>query len=490
MFNYVPELNEPLLQLFPHRWDYLWSEHVKPGTPASWSTESRFPLSDRQILQGDFLYGVRFGRTTRYILLDIDAGSIYHPKRDPFAIGRMMEAFEQLGLTRYVALTSSYSGGLHLYLPFDQEINTSEIATGAAAALNQAGFFLEPGLLELFPNPRNWSAEAPTLYKGHRLPLQEGSYLLGDDWELLHTTGSDFCRRWQQASENNQLNLDALKLLLTLARRYQFPRMSQRAAKFLSDLDVECERGWTDRGQTNYLLGRIALRSYCFGHILHSSEPLQGERLARDIVETATRLPGYRDYCNHQHEIHKRAAEWARCVESSHYWPYRVGKPGGQQPEQPASPGGDLQEDSRRVNTWNQFQMDRARGRIRSVIADLLNQGRLPAGARERFLILIEEGNFSGETLYRHRDLWHPEHLWNTPPDPPNGETTEHTVCPADAATAAQAGKSLLDNTGRDTSDHEGYRQFVERLLAERGCNTPSSKDFSAFLEELGIDSG
>ncbi|MDX2099860.1 MAG: hypothetical protein SFW36_18950 [Leptolyngbyaceae cyanobacterium bins.59] len=45
-----------------------------------------------------------------------------------------------------------------------------------------------------------------------------------------------------------------------------------------------------------------------------------------DIVTIASSLPGYQDYCGHQHEIEKRAEEWARCVENSHYYHYGSSK--------------------------------------------------------------------------------------------------------------------------------------------------------------------
>jgi hypothetical protein len=65
------------------------------------------------------LYGVRFGPTTRYCVLDVDKGSAYHPTRDRFAWRRLVAALEVLGLVQAVLCTSSYSGGLHLYFPFD-----------------------------------------------------------------------------------------------------------------------------------------------------------------------------------------------------------------------------------------------------------------------------------------------------------------------------------------------------------------------------------
>jgi len=120
-FQYIQEWEDEFLALFPHRYDYIYAKHPEPGQTPDWKTESRHPLSDRSLRQGAYLFGVRFGKETNYCLLDIDAGSIYHPQRDRFAITRILAALEPLGLVNAVTCTSSYSGGLHLYLPFESK---------------------------------------------------------------------------------------------------------------------------------------------------------------------------------------------------------------------------------------------------------------------------------------------------------------------------------------------------------------------------------
>jgi hypothetical protein len=88
---------------------------------------------------GAMLYGVRFGPTTRYCVLDIDKGSAYHPTRDRFAWRRLVAALEVLGLVQAVVCTSSYSGGLHLYFPFDTEQKTWAIALAVSTLLENSG---------------------------------------------------------------------------------------------------------------------------------------------------------------------------------------------------------------------------------------------------------------------------------------------------------------------------------------------------------------
>jgi len=176
-FQSIQEGEESFLALFPHRYDYIWAEHPQPTAKPQWQTESRHPLSDRLILQGGYLYGVRFGPKTNYLLFDIDSGSLYHPRHDPFAIARLVAALEPLGLVSFIPITSSYSDGIHLYFPFDSEQTSYELAQAAQTLLEKAGFKIAPGQLEIFPNDRGFINGKPVLYSAHRLPLQAGSYI-------------------------------------------------------------------------------------------------------------------------------------------------------------------------------------------------------------------------------------------------------------------------------------------------------------------------
>lgn len=61
----------------------------------------------------------------------------------------MTAALEPLGLVQPVICTSSYSRGLHLYFPFDTEQKTWAIALAVSTLLENAGFKLTPGQLEV-----------------------------------------------------------------------------------------------------------------------------------------------------------------------------------------------------------------------------------------------------------------------------------------------------------------------------------------------------
>jgi hypothetical protein len=464
-FRYVQEWDDAFLALFPHRYDYIWAEHPDPQGKLEWKTESRHPLSDRLIRQGAYVYGVRFGAETNYYLLDIDAGSIYHPKRDPFAISRILAALEPLGLVSYVACTSSYSGGIHLYFPFEQAQKSWQLALVVQTVLENAGFKPGLGQLELFPNCKPYVVDgAPNLYAAHRLPMQSGSYLLNPNWELVHSHQPTFVEYWQFARNRNQVQTRAIAQILKTAQRKHFS-LSGKADKFLNDLNADIEPGWTDYGQTNYLLGRITLRGYIFGHLLNGCQPLEGQALVDYIITTAKSLPGYAQWCRHQHEIVKRAEEWALCIENSHYFHFGISK----SQNTPENPDPDA---ATAVPSWNQRQSEAARERIRVAIADLLNQNSLPSNATARFQALTQYG-IGGGSLYRHRDLWHPNHLSDeilsselnspslpivgelsqtpeeNPPDPPTQLKSSQVECVEDAPTIAEP-TSLLHNNDRN----------------------------------------
>jgi hypothetical protein len=139
-----------------------------------------------------------------------------------------------------------------------------------------------------------------------------------------------------------------------------------------------------------------------------------------EIVNVARSLPGYQDWCRHQHEIEQRATEWARCIENSHYYPY--GEESGKY--KAPKPTAETTESIEALPNWNQQQAARARERIRCAIADLLERNSLPTNATARFRLLTQYG-IGGGSLYRHRDLWHPNHLTDYSTEPAISEIPE-----------------------------------------------------------------
>ncbi|MBD1996224.1 hypothetical protein H6G00_06270 [Leptolyngbya sp. FACHB-541] len=460
--SYIEERTNAFLSLWTHRYDYIYAEHPVPGEKPEWRTEARHPLSDRLIEQGAYLYGVRFAAETRYCVLDIDFGSAYHPSSDGFAVGRILQALEPLGFVEAVICSSSYSQGLHVYLPFEKPQRSWEIALAVTTLLENAGFKPAPGILEVFPNPKPFSSQGEqSLYNAHRLPLQEGSYLLNHDFHPVWSTRETFVKAWRFTEQKNDLDSATLKETLKRARRKTY-RISSRAEKFLNDLNAEIEHGWTGQGQTNRLLGRIAMRSYVFGHILYADRPLEGAALADDIAHTARSLPGFTTWCNHQQELEEKSTAWARSIEGSHYFHYGYGKL-NKAKEAPAA---------KEQPSWNEIQQTEAREKIKNAVISLQSSGALPTGITARFEALIDFG-ISGATLYRHRDLWHPRHLldslWKTPSDSPT-----HKELPEDVLQRTSSGNhpSLLTGNGCNTALEQDSDALDENERREIGCNT------------------
>lgn len=270
--------------------------------------------------------------------------------------------------------------------------------------IENAGFVIRPGQLELFPNPKPYRDDGMfSLFNAHRLPLQIGSYLLNADFQPMWSDRTTFVQHWQFARSRNEINATTIKRVLKQFKRQTF-RISGKADKYLNDLNAEIELGWTGQGQTNRLLGRIAMRSYVFHHVLTSGKPLTGQALVSEIVQVAQSLPGYLEFCRHQHEIGHRAEEWARCVESSHYFHY--GDASGKYKAQVKKAENQIVE----FPKWNQQQSQSARSKIQSAIADLLEKDALPSAATGRFKKLLQY-RIGGGSLYRHKDLWHPQYL-------------------------------------------------------------------------------
>ncbi len=163
-FQYVQENGEEFLALFPHRYDFIYAPHPNPKKKPEWKTEGRYPLSDRQLLEGKYLYGVRFETETQYCLIDIDSSSPYHPRNSPLALSRLLTALEIVGITDHIICTSSDSDGLHVYLPLSKAFNSWKLAKAVAIVLENSGFKLKLGQMEIFPNPKAYSAdETPSL---------------------------------------------------------------------------------------------------------------------------------------------------------------------------------------------------------------------------------------------------------------------------------------------------------------------------------------
>jgi hypothetical protein len=345
-------------------------------------------------------------------MVDIDIGSAYHPRRDPIAFQKLAEALEPLGLVSAITCTSSDSQGLHLYFPFSESLTAWEVGSGITLLLERQGFKVTPGQIEVFPNARLYTIEStPNLFNAHRLPLQRGSYLLNEDLQPIWTDQDTFVEQWRQCQERNNLNNETLQRIIRQKKRRSY-RLSNKADKFLNDLNAEIEQGWTDHGQTNRLLGRITMRTYVFHHVMFGGETLAGDSLASEVLSVAKALPGYELWCRHQHEIKDRIAEWVSCIEKSHYFHY--GEQFGKYKSKKETTDADKSKNTE--PSWNQQQSQKTKDKIQAALKELSNKNELPELATARFNALRQFG-IGGGSLYRYKELWHP--LWKSKEDSP-----------------------------------------------------------------------
>ena len=214
-----------------------------------WHTQRRYRLKNRVLYRdwqdAEKLVGVRPGHTIAYALLDIDINSPYHPKQDADAIAHIEAALETIGITRTVRIRSSWSEGIHLYLPLLEPVKTFDLAVALKNCLVPQGFKLKQGHLECFPNVKAYGNIIKTEYLAHRLPLQpaSGSCLLDEAFCPESSKLSDFLNRWDIAAAGQ--DIQTLQQALPLARKNRFKKVRNRLNKIESwkqDLDRKSTR--------------------------------------------------------------------------------------------------------------------------------------------------------------------------------------------------------------------------------------------------------
>jgi len=156
------------LELF-HRYGYIY----KPTGGGNWSSANeKWKLDDSSILKAialqnpKYIIGTRSGRKSRYANFDIDAKSKYHTKAE---LDRLVETLADAGLSRSSLYRSSFSGGWHLYVFFEEAVSSTILYQQLVKLLKLSNFEVSKGTLEVFPHPGYAS-----LGMGLRLPLQSG----------------------------------------------------------------------------------------------------------------------------------------------------------------------------------------------------------------------------------------------------------------------------------------------------------------------------
>jgi hypothetical protein len=395
-------------QFFAHRYSFI-EAHLNGEDRPDWKTISAYPIEHRNLwnrfLDPDTLIGVSFGSTSHYAVIDIDRGSPYHPYTNESAFKELLGAYEDVGFNDHLIVQSSWSEGLHVYFPLPKEVPTHKLAVMMKPTAIRAGFVVKDGTLEIFPNAKPYNKDKPTPYKAHRLPLQVGSYLLDKDYQPYTDSIKTFLDQAERAAEAQDIEL--IETAIEAAHQAKAFRHikgdGSKAAAFAKDLKEQIEEGWTGFGQTNDLLRIIGT----YGRVF---EGLEGKALADYIATTAQGLPGYREFCRHQHHIGNRAKDWARCIEKF-YYPYGT---------DPVRVGtfGEMVEKGAKENKVNEERQMSAIDRIKQgvdYVKEKLAEIPERVGEMKELLINAIKDLFgvrpSDQTLNRYPDLWHPNFL-------------------------------------------------------------------------------
>jgi len=379
---YTPTLQDKFTELFPYRYDPIIGVGSLDGTRVSWITAQKYLTNEELIINWrnpNKFVGVTFGKNTKYALIDIDVDSQYHPH---YQIIKVEDALTKVGINQVNWYKSSGSEGWHGYIPFNKEISTWTVAVVLTQALTTAGFEIAKGQLEIFPNTKSWNSK----YNSHRLPLQAGFESNKDelnwfllDWEEaansndadLFESYSEEARSWFKSRKlsNNQFN-----------NKSGFTAKGQKSTNWYNNLQATLKEGWTAKSQTNDILGDIAALHRIF------TKASSVEELASMVIETATTLPGYQQFCNHQKEIVKRCTEWARCA----WKKYR--------------PLGSLNQKTYVKKTEeenkNLIKLKEIRAKIAEALVNLKE-----SGVKVTYRLLAKEAGVSINSISKHKDL-------------------------------------------------------------------------------------
>lgn len=317
------DLRERFSDWFDHAWDFI----VKETPESEWTTVKKYFLTKEKLWYKytDLLsiIGVRFGQYTKHAVADLDSGGLIHPYTNEEAYRKAKWALEDIGLIEDVTVRSSESEGIHLCYFFEEKVPTFKLACSMRWALEQAGFEIKPGHLELFPNTKQFKKHQKgkkrefSYYNGHRLPLQKGSYLLDKDFVPYSNNVEHFLHAASTSAQNNDIELltstfeKAERWFKQKYRTYCNKGQGSDYQDWLNNSMRYISEGWTDNHQTNDLLLTIA-------NVGVKAHHLEGEELAQFIQETATAAPGFYPHCRHRHEIKRRCQDVARSAER--YW--------------------------------------------------------------------------------------------------------------------------------------------------------------------------
>lgn len=480
-------LGQHFVKYFQHGWKFIQASVPKYGEKPSWRTETRYPLELRSLWSKqqnpDLLLGLRLGTFTNYCVIDVDKGSKNHPDNSKEKFNQLFLTLSRIGLNREITICSSESGGLHIYFFLPECVHSLSLALALKHALISDGFQLIKGELEVFPNPKPYNEFQPTSFNAHRLPLQANSFIL--DWDLQPTC--DDIKVFLDCADLTAQSQDipVLKEAMKAAdewRKSQYSTLNggkKTAAEFCADLEEQIEPGWTGFHQTNALLLKIAKYGIIFLHHL-------SQNLIDYMQETVPSLPGYKEYCRHQHEIGRRIRDIAASAERYPYVPC---------PKSPLRQNTykdhffGAKEEENKVVPLHPSKKRQAKKieEVKAVIAALKNQGIYPEKCQERSEAIIQKSREmfgrggSQTTLHKpeYLPLWHPDYD-NTPTEEQeeeervNTDSTEEKppVSPPDSDIVAEEPEPLQEKDSSHLhfeSPYEGYETPVAQPQGEVG---------------------
>ena len=461
----------------------------------NWTTNTAYPLSTGELIRlyedPRELIGVGFGSTTNYLLLDIDYESPVHPRYNIQLFRQLLNALEKIGIVRYIVLQSSWSQGIHIYIPLPKQYPTYQVAAAVQVTLIDAGFGLGNGKIEIFPNCKTYASkegEEYSHYKRHRLPLQpeSGSYLLDNDGlnpqPILDTTAAQlaaFLNQWEMAAQKQDVDL-LDKKLPKLYEKYkqqknQFKyrpteQQSKKTRGWETALDKNIEIGWTSTGQTYKLLPKFLAKAVVFLN-------LQGEALYNWIYETIVNAPGYWQYCQHKHEIEKIIKSWIKTNNRTKYYtPYRS-EPIRTQP----FPFGDpklVEKQQRQPNPENQKRAETVIKQLTMAVRSVLHKftpelkiGEWEKTIREQMQKLFDRA-CSNNTMTKYKTIWNPKY-WDISPTLSKNSEKEPEPIQTDKCIdyPEQQNHSSLNS---QTETGKGFPQAKSPMICSAIANPPN----------------
>ena len=446
-----------------HPWDFIEKYPLE-----NWYTVKNYYLSNEKFwykyTDTEIILGVRFGEETKYTTIDIDINSSVHPYQSEEKFRKLIHALYQLGLNEHVTVRSSPSEGIHCYFFFDESVRSYHLASSMRRVIEEAGLEVKPGEIEIFPNTKQYAnaGEKPSLYNGHRLPLQHGSYILDEsNFEPISDSLDDFITLAESSAKANDTSIIKQRAESDyewFKDKYRGGFARKQHNDWIKNLRRRMAEGWTNYGQTNDLLLTIAN----YGVVKLKLKYIE---LVQYLYETATNAPNYALFCQHHHDIEARCRDVAKAARK--YWSKYRSKPKRdvtyaqmvEKLEQRAKKRQPNQNKAREVTATNRI--------IATVQALAEALGELPKNVKqlieliqEKSRSLFDEG-ISENTLRKKHNLkiWHPNHRTfqtvenkNTPsPEPENIPQEEKKPEKADSEVLQPEQPTVADSSDRVT---------------------------------------